>query len=138
MSETSRTRLCSQVNQLVLVIALLNIAICFEFRASDFGIDPGLPGGWFMRIFEILNIQHLALYLLPSLAFIVIFAAGLGYYYVRRRDSEERESRIIENYPGGIEGRNAPFPLVLTLLIAGTVAWCLLYIILIGLLKIKI
>lgn len=91
-----------------------------------------------MRIFEVLNLQHVVMYLLPALAFIVIFAAGLGYYYVRRRDSDERLSRIIEHYPGGIEGRNAPFPLVLTLTIAGTVAWCLLYILLTGLLKVKI
>jgi len=91
-----------------------------------------------MRIFEVLNTQHVVMYLFPALAFIVIFVAGLGYYYVRRRDSEERSSRIIEHYPGGIEGRNAPFPLMLTLTIVGTVAWCLLYIILTGLLKVKI
>jgi hypothetical protein len=91
-----------------------------------------------MRIFEILNLQHVVMYLFPTLAFIVIFAAGLGYTHIRRRDSEERSRRIIENYPGGIEGRNAPFPLMLTLVIAGTVAWCLCYILLTGLLKVKI
>jgi hypothetical protein len=91
-----------------------------------------------MRIFDVLNIQHIVAYLFPTLAFIVIFVAGLGYYYVQRRDSDERSSRIIEHYPGGIEGRNAPFPLMLTLTIVGTVAWCLLYIILTGLLKVKI
>ena len=91
-----------------------------------------------MRIFEVLNIQHFVMYLFPALAFIVIFAAGLGYFHVRRRDSEEHLSRIIEKYPGGIEGRNAPFPLMLTLTIAGTVVWCLLYILLTGLLKVKI
>jgi hypothetical protein len=91
-----------------------------------------------MRIFEVLNIQHFVMYLFPALAFIVIFAAGLGYFYVRRRASEEHLSRIIEKYPGGIEGRNAPFPLVVSLIIAGTLVWSLLYIILIGLLKVKI
>ena len=91
-----------------------------------------------MRIFEVLNIQHFVMYLFPTLAFILIFAAGLGYLYVRRRDSEERLTRIVENYPGGIQGRNAPFPLMLTLTIAGTVVWCLLYILLTGLLKVKI
>ncbi|MCU0585286.1 MAG: hypothetical protein MUC46_04325 [Desulfobacterales bacterium] len=91
-----------------------------------------------MRIFEVLNIQHFVLYLFPTLAFILIFGAGLGYMYVRRRDSEERMARIVEKYPGGIEGRNAPFPLVVTLIIAGTVAWSLLYILLTGLLKVKI
>jgi hypothetical protein len=91
-----------------------------------------------MRIFEVLNIQHLVMYLFPTLAFIVIFAAGLGYLHIRRRASAERLTRIIEKYPGGIEGRNAPFPLMLTLTIAGTVVWCLLYILLTGLLKVKI
>ena len=91
-----------------------------------------------MRIFEVLNIQHFVMYLFPTLAFILIFAAGLGYLYVRRRDSEERLTRIVEKYPGGIEGRNAPFPLMLILTIAGTVVWCLLYILLTGLLKVKI
>jgi hypothetical protein len=47
-------------------------------------------------------------------------------------------SRIIERYPGGIEGRSAPFPLMLTLTIAGTLGWCLLYILLTGLLRVKI
>ncbi len=91
-----------------------------------------------MRIFEVLNIQHFVIYLFPTLAFILIFAAGLGYVHVRRRESEARMTRIIERYPGGIEGRNAPFPLVVTLIIAGTVVWSLLYILLTGLLKVKI
>jgi hypothetical protein len=91
-----------------------------------------------MRNFEVLNIQHFVMYLFPALAFILIFAAGLGYFYVRSRDSEERRSRIIESYPGGIEGRNAPFPLVVSLIIAGTVIWSLLYIVLTGVLKVKI
>jgi len=91
-----------------------------------------------MRYFEVLNIQHFVTYLFPTLVFIVIFAAGLGYTYVRRKGSEERATRIIECYPGGIEGRNAPFPLVVSLIIVGTVVWCLLYIILTGVWGIKI
>jgi hypothetical protein len=91
-----------------------------------------------MRIFDILNIQHVVLYFFPTLAFILIFAAGLGYVSIRRKASEDRLTRIIEEYPGGIEGRNAPFPLVVTLIIAGTVVWGLLYIVLTGLLKVKI
>jgi hypothetical protein len=91
-----------------------------------------------MRYFEVLNIQHFLIYLLPALAFIIIFAAGLGYAYVRRKGSDERLTRIIEEYPGGIQGRNAPFPLMLTLTIIGTVIWSLLYIILTGILGVKI
>jgi len=91
-----------------------------------------------MRIFEVLNTQHIVMYLFPAIAFVLIFAAGLGYWYFRRQASEERLTRIIEKYPGGIAGRNAPFPLMLTLTIAGTVVWCLLYLLLTGLLKVKI
>jgi hypothetical protein len=91
-----------------------------------------------MRFFEVLNIEHFFMYLFPALAFIIIFAVGLGYVHWRGRDSAERMTRIIERYPGGIEGRNAPFPLVLTLILAGTVAWSLLYIILTGTLGVKI
>jgi predicted neutral ceramidase superfamily lipid hydrolase len=91
-----------------------------------------------MRIFDVLNIQHFVMYLFPALAFILVFAAGLAYVHVRRRASEERLIRIIEEYPGGIQGRNAPFPLVVTLIIAGTLVWSLLYIVLTGLLKVRI
>jgi hypothetical protein len=76
------------------------------------------------------------LYFFPTLAFILIFAAGLGYVTIGRRTSADRQTRIIEEYPGGIEGRNAPFPLVVTVIIAGTVIWSLLYIVLTGLLKV--
>lgn len=91
-----------------------------------------------MRYFEVLNIEHFVTYLFPTLVFIVIFVAGLGYTYVRRKGSEERATRIIESYPDGIKGRNAPFPLVVSLIIVGTVVWCLLYIILTGVWGVKI
>ena len=78
------------------------------------------------------------MYLLPALVTIVLFAAGLGFYYLRRGDSAERENRIIEEYPGGIQGRNAPFPVVLILIIGGTVIWALAYIFFIGFLGVKI
>jgi len=91
-----------------------------------------------MRYFELLGIQHFVMYLFPAVAFVALFIIGLGFYHFQRKDSAARESRIIEQYPGGIEGRNAPFPLVLYLIIAGTVVWVLAYIILIGVLGVKI
>jgi hypothetical protein len=91
-----------------------------------------------MRYFEVLGIQHFVMYLFPAIAFIALFILGLGFYHINRKDSAERESRIIESYPGGIEGRNAPFPLALYLIIAGTLIWVLAYILLIGYLKVKI
>ncbi len=91
-----------------------------------------------MRYFEVLGIQHFFMYLFPAVATIVLFIIGLGFYHIQRKDSAERESRIIERYPGGIEGRNAPFPILAYLIIIGTVVWVLAYILLIGGLKVKI
>ena len=91
-----------------------------------------------MRYFELLGIQHFVMYLFPALAFIVLFIVGLGFYYLHRQDSKERETRIIERFAGGIEGRNAPFPIVLYLIIAGTIIWVFAYIMLIGVLGVKI
>ena len=90
-----------------------------------------------MRYFEVLGIQHFFMYLFPTIAFIVLFIIALGFYYFNRKDSAEREARIIERYPGGIEGRNAPFPIIIYLTIFGTIAWVLAYILLIGFLKVK-
>ena len=91
-----------------------------------------------MRYFQLLGIQHFVMYLFPALATIVLFIIGLGFYYFRRNDSEARKTRIIEQYPGGIEGRNAPFPLCAALIVAGTIIWSLAYIVLIGVLGVRI
>jgi hypothetical protein len=91
-----------------------------------------------MRYFEVLGIQHFFMYLFPAIATIVLFIIGLGFYHIQRKNSAERESRIIERYPGGIEGRNAPFPILAYLVIIGTIIWVLAYILLIGGLKVKI
>ncbi|MDX1708763.1 MAG: hypothetical protein R3274_09200 [Desulfobacterales bacterium] len=91
-----------------------------------------------MRYFYLLGVQHFVMYLFPALATVVLFIVGLGFYYINRKDAKERETRIIEEYPGGIQGRNAPFPLVLILTLVGTIVWGLAYIILIGTLGVKI
>ena len=91
-----------------------------------------------MRYFTLLGIQHFAMYLFPALATIVLFIIGLGFYHIRRKDSEARKNRVIEEFPGGIQGRNAPIPLIVYLTIAGTVVWVIAYILLIGGLGVKI
>ena len=91
-----------------------------------------------MRYFDLLGVQHVIMYFFPALAFVALFIMGLGFYYIHRKDSKVRETQIIEQYPGGIQGRNAPFPLVLILTIAGTVIWVFAYIVLIGVLGVTI
>jgi hypothetical protein len=91
-----------------------------------------------MRFFELVNIQQFVLYLWPAWVFILVFAAGLSFAHFRTPKSDKKMTHIIEKYPGGIEGRNAPFPLVLVMIIIGTVIWSLGYIFFIGLLGVKI
>ena len=91
-----------------------------------------------MCYFELLGTHHFVMYLFPALAFIALFILGLGFYHFKRKNSAESESRIIEEYPGCIQGRNAPFPIDLYLIIAGTVIWVLAYIFFIGVLGVQI
>jgi len=91
-----------------------------------------------MRFFELLNFQHVVLYLFPALVFLFIFAMALAYSHLNTRDSEARQKKIYGQYVEGFETRNAPFPLSLVLIITGTVVWAFLYILIIGLLGVKI
>lgn len=91
-----------------------------------------------MRWFELLALEHIALYLFPTLAFVILFALFAGYTHWRTPDAEERKTRIIERFADGIEGRDAPFPLAMTITIAGTIVWGLLYIWFSGTLGVKI
>jgi len=91
-----------------------------------------------MRFFQLLNFQHVVLYLFPSLVFLVIFWAGLGYLHFRTRDSEERAEKLYATYAEGLSTRNAPFPLALILIILGVIIWAFLYILMVGLLGVKI
>ena len=78
-------------------------------------------------------LQTIALYLFPTAVFMAVFFAGLGYYHFYNRDPGERMTEIKGKYPDGIEERNAPFPLVLVLLIGGAVLWAVFYIMAYGL-----
>jgi hypothetical protein len=91
-----------------------------------------------MRFFELLNFQDVMLYLFPGLVFLLVFWAALAYTHFQTRGAEERKEKIYGAYVEGYETRNAPFPLALTLIIAGTVIWGFLYILLVGLLGVRI
>jgi hypothetical protein len=91
-----------------------------------------------MRFFELRNLQDFVLYLFPALAFVVLFGIGLAFTHFIRKDSGKRHKEIIERFAGGIEGKNAPFPLIVHLIIAGTVIWSFLYILLTGIFEVKL
>jgi hypothetical protein len=91
-----------------------------------------------MRFFDLLNFQDIMLYAFPALIFILIFGLFLAYSHFHTHDSEERKTKIQYRFPAGIGDRYAPFPLAMSLTILGTVIWVFLYILVTGLLEVKI
>ncbi len=91
-----------------------------------------------MRFFSLLNNQHVFLYIFPTLVFMVLLCLALGYTHFSRKNSEDRMIRIHRKYPEEIEERDAPFPLMLILIIVGTFIWGLCYILGHGLMGVKI
>ncbi len=91
-----------------------------------------------MRHFDLLNFQHVVLYLLPTLIFMVIFGLALGYSHFRTARSATKMQTVKYEFPAHITDRDAPFPLCLILVIAGTIIWGFFYILMTGLLGVKI
>jgi hypothetical protein len=91
-----------------------------------------------MSFFDLLSFQHVMAFLFLTLIFILIFGLALAYSHLKSDDAEERAQKIIYRYPGDIEDRDAPFPLAMMLIIAGTLIWLFFYILLMGLLGVKI
>ncbi len=91
-----------------------------------------------MRHFDLLNFQHVILYLLPTLIFMVIFGLALGYSHFRTRHSAKKMHAVKYEFPADIKDMDAPFPLCLILVIAGTIIWGFFYILMTGLLGVKI
>lgn len=91
-----------------------------------------------MRLFALLNFQHVMGYLFCGLIFMVVFGVGLAYSHLHTQDAELRKKQIINRFADGIEDRDAPYPLVMMLIIAGAVIWGFFYILMHGLLGVKI
>jgi hypothetical protein len=91
-----------------------------------------------MRFFELVNLRDMVLYFFPAVLAILILGLSLGYVHFRTTKSEERMRRSYYKFPEDIEDRQAPFPLSLILIIAGTVVWAFFYILVIGLWGVKI
>ncbi len=91
-----------------------------------------------MHYFELRDIQHFVAYFFPAGIVVFLFAAGLAFSHFKTRRSEQARSKVYHTFPGEIQDRAGPFPLVLILTIVGTVLWVLGYILAIGFLGVKI
>ncbi len=91
-----------------------------------------------MRFFDLLNWQHIMLYLFPTLVFIFLFGMALARSHFRGSDPERNGEKTYHIFPDGVEDRRSPFPLALILIIVGWVIWGFVYILVSGLMGRKI
>jgi amino acid transporter len=91
-----------------------------------------------MRLYELLNFQDIMGFLFPTLLFMVIFGLFLAYSHFSSHNAEARKEKIFGRYAEGIEDRNAPFPLAMILVVAGVFIWGFFYIVMHGVLGVKI
>lgn len=91
-----------------------------------------------MRFYDLLNFQHTMAWLFTGLLFLVVFGLGLAYSHLHADDSQERKKAVYGYYPDGLETKNAPFPMVMLLIIAGTLIWGFFYIVMYGVLEVRI
>lgn len=91
-----------------------------------------------MRLFALLNFQHVMGWLFPTLIFMVLFGVVLSYTHLHGRDSEARKKHVTGRYADGLDDRDAPYPLFMMLVIAGVFIWGFFYIVMHGVLGVKI
>lgn len=91
-----------------------------------------------MRFFGLLNFQHVMGYIFPTLLFMVVFGVGLAFTHFHSKDAETRKTAVTGEFADGIQDRHSPYPLVMVLIIAGTIVWGFFYILMHGLLGVKI
>lgn len=91
-----------------------------------------------MRFFEILNMQHVMAFTFSALIFLFLFGAGLAYYHFRSGKKKKGREEDLEYFADGIAKGKEPFPLIIILIIVGTILWAFFYILIYGLSEVKI
>jgi len=88
-----------------------------------------------MRLFELLNLQHVVGFVFPTLIFMLVFGIGLAFAHFRSdRGSHTPGHKFVD----GLQDGHSPFPLVMMLIIAGTFIWAVAYILMYGLTEVKL
>jgi hypothetical protein len=91
-----------------------------------------------MRFFALLNFQHVMAYVFVGLLFMVVFGVGLAFAHFHSPNARQRKEQIVNRFREGLADRNAPFPLVMILILAGTIIWGFFYTLMHGVLGVKI
>ncbi len=86
-----------------------------------------------MRFFELLNTQHVLAMIILTLIFAVVFGVTLWVLPMLGPRSRVSNLKVVQRFADGIAKADGPFPMVIALIVGGTVLWALYYILYYGL-----
>ena len=85
-----------------------------------------------MRFFELLNTQHVFALIICAVIFLILFGVALSFLPMSGPVNRAFNVKVIQTFADGIEKGEGPFPMIVTLIIAGTILWALFYILFYG------
>ncbi len=85
-----------------------------------------------MRYFELLHIQQVAALIICAVIFLILFGVTLWVLPLSGPRDRALNIKPVQQFADGIEKGDGPFPLILALIIAGTILWALFYILFYG------
>jgi len=86
-----------------------------------------------MRFFELLNTQHVLAMIILTLIFAILFGVTLSVLPMLGPKSRVSNIKAIQNFVDGIQKGDGPFPMIIALIVGGTVLWAIYYILYYGL-----
>ncbi|MFK5951806.1 MAG: hypothetical protein QM498_02035 [Desulfobacterium sp.] len=86
-----------------------------------------------MRFFELLNTQHVLALIILTLIFAILFGVTLWVLPMFGSKSRVLNIKVVQHFADGIEKADGPFPMIIALIIGGTVLWAIYYILYYGL-----
>jgi hypothetical protein len=86
-----------------------------------------------MRFFELLNTQQVLALIILTVIFAILFGVTLWVLPMSGPKSRVSNIKAVQHFADGIEKANGPFPMIIALIIGGTVLWAIYYILFYGL-----
>ena len=80
-----------------------------------------------MRFFELLNFQHMLGSVLVPLIFMVLFGIGLSLLPLVSSKGKSEPAHEAHEFNDNISEGDGPFPMIMALIVAGTLLWALFY-----------
>ncbi len=86
-----------------------------------------------MRFFQLLNTQQVLAMIILTLVFAILFGVTLWVLPMFGPRSRVSNLKAVQRFADGIEKADGPFPMIMALIVGGTVLWALYYILYYGL-----